>query len=130
VDPLPDSVSDEELIALVDRWASLLEQEEYEAAYDLTDHMDEAGCDPESIEEVIKAYDQQRPDQKVTLAGDGGEMQRKEVERHPEPNPYGYFGEIWYDLNIDGHLSDLTATFALRKADGGMTVHLEEIAVR
>jgi len=132
VTPLPENVTDEELIAFVDRWAALMEQEEYEAAYEFTEHMYEAGWDPEALREVVKSYDTADPNQRVTVAGGPGDRpQRKEVDRAPEPNPYGYSGEIWDDLNVDGKLSDLTATFALKRmSDGRVTVHLEEIGVR
>ena len=39
--PLPATITDEELIAFVDRWAALLEQEDYEAACAFTDHIPE-----------------------------------------------------------------------------------------
>jgi hypothetical protein len=128
--PLPATVTDAELIAFIDRWAALMEQEDYEAAFDFTDHMD-TGWDPEGIQEVVKAYGDADPNQRVTLAGVPTDVQqRKEVDRWPDTNPYGYFGEIWYDLNIDGQVSDLTATFALRRTeDGGVAVHLNDIHV-
>jgi hypothetical protein len=129
--PLLATVTDEELIAYIDRWAALLEREDYEAAFEFTDHMD-TGWDPEGIEEVIKSYDEADPKQKVTVEGvPTYTPQRKEVDRWPDANPYGFFGEIWYDLNIDGKTSDMTATFALKRTDdGGVTVHLDEIGVR
>ena len=40
-----------------------------------------------------------------------------------------YFGEIWYDLNIDGKASDLTAIFKLKSVEGGVTVNLQSIHV-
>lgn len=128
--PLPFNTTDEEFVALIDRWASLLEAGDYEGAFGLTDHMEEAGWDPEGIEEVIKAYGEGDPGQRVTLGNDGEGWQRKEVERHPTPNPHGFFGEIWYDLNINRRLSDLTATFALRQVEGGMVVCLDDIGVK
>jgi hypothetical protein len=127
--PLPTAVTDPELIALIDRWAALLEREDYEAAFAFTDHIPETGWTPALIREVIKGYGEARPGQRVTVDGVATDIsQRKRVDRWPT-NAHGCFGEIWYDLNIDGEASDLTATFALQRADGGVTVHLDDIHV-
>jgi hypothetical protein len=81
------------------------------------------------IGEVVKAYGDAEPNQKVTLAGEPTDItQRKEVSRH-EPNRFGFIGEIWYDLNINGYASDLTATFHLKTTPGGILVYLNDIHV-
>ena len=127
--PLPANVSDAELIALIDRWAALLEREDYAGAFGFTDHIPEMGWTPELIREVIKSYGDADPGQRVTVGGVPTDIsQRKAVDRWPT-NAWGCFGEIWYDLNIDGKASDLTATFALKWADCGVTVHLNDIHV-
>ena len=127
--PLPTTVSDPELIAFVDRWATLLEQDDYEAAFAFTDHTPEMGWTPSLVREVIQCYGDANPHQRVTVAGVPTDVtQRKKVLRWPT-NAHGYFGEIWYDLNIDGQASDLTATFDLKWAEHGVTVHLNDIHV-
>jgi hypothetical protein len=84
---------------------------------------------PNLIREVIKGYDEGDAAQKVTLAGMPTDVyQRKEVIRWPESRPGG-IGEIWYDLNINGYVSDLTATFAIQESANGLTIVLEEISV-
>ena len=127
--PLPAAVSDPELIAFIDCWAALLEREDYEAAFASTDHIPEMRWTPALIREVIQSYGEARPDQKVTLDGVATDIsQRKRVDRWPT-NAHGCFGEIWYDLNIDGEASDLTATFELIWADDGVAVLLNDIHV-
>ena len=127
--PLPKDVSDLELIAFIDEWARLMEREDYETAFNFTDHIEPMGWTPALIREVIKAYGDAEPTQKVTVEGFPTDMtQQKEVSRWPT-NQYGFFGEIWYDLNIDGKASDLTATFGLKWIDNGVTVHLDDIHV-
>ena len=127
--PLPAAVSGSDLIAFIDRWAALLEREDYEAAFAFTDHIPEMRWTPALIRSVIKGYGEARPGQKVTVDGIATDIsQRKEVDRWPT-NAHGCFGEIWYDLNIDGQASDLTATFALAWADGGVVVKLNDIHV-
>jgi hypothetical protein len=127
--PLPATVTDPELIAFVDRWATLLEQEDYEAAFAFTDHIPEMGWTPSLVREVIKSYGDCNPNQRVTVRGVPTDIrQRKKVDRWPT-NAHGCFAEIWYDLNIDGKASDLTATFDLKWAEDGVTVHLNDIHV-
>jgi hypothetical protein len=127
--PFPESVTDAELIAFIDRWAEMLEREDYHAAFAWTDHDPDARWTPELIRKVIKRHDQALPTQKVTLHGRATDVtQRKEVERWPN-NSFGCFGEIWYDLNIDGVVSDLTATFSVMLSAAGVTVELDAIHV-
>ena len=77
----------------------------------------------------IKSYREARPNQRVTIRGVPTDIsQRKEVDRGPM-NVRGYIGEFWYDLNIDGVASDLTATFELNRLDGGVTVRVNEVHV-
>lgn len=127
--PLPATITDPELIAYIDRWAELLEREDYDAAFAMTEH--EPGMDwtPARIREIVTSYDEATPGQKVTLhSGPAGMIQRKEVNRWTDPGN-GSVGEIWYDLNIDGLASDLTATFYLVRTDAGIVVSLNDIHV-
>ncbi|HEU0300529.1 MAG TPA: hypothetical protein VFR37_13760 [Longimicrobium sp.] len=127
--PLASTVTDEELIAFVDEWAALLEQEDYDAAFAHTDHVPQMGWTPELLRDAIQGYGGANAGQRVTVDGVPTEVaQRKEVDRWPA-NDHGVFGEIWYDLNIDGRASDLTATFALQHTDGGVAVLLDDIHV-
>lgn len=126
--PLNDTTSDDELIRFIDEWATLLEREDYEAAYKHTAHVLSMHWTPDLIREVIKAYGNADPNQKVTLQGKPTDVtQRKEVDRWEGARDN--FGEIWYDLNIDGKVSDLTATFELRRSGEGVTIHLNDIHV-
>lgn len=127
--PLPDDVSDADLIAYVDRWAALLEAEQYEAAFTWTDHDPSQGWTAQLIRDVIKAYGDARHSQKVTLEGKPTDVsQRKNVTRWPSPRRAG-IGEVWYDLNIDGFASDLTATFWIVGTPRGLTLTLNDIHV-
>jgi hypothetical protein len=129
MEPLPDSVTDAELIAFVDGWAAHLEREDYAAAFGFTDHDPAQDWTPELLRDVIKAYGDARKAQRVTVAGVASDVtQHKEVARW-KPNPRGEVGEIWYDLNIDGVASDLTATFRLVRVPAGLVVRLNDVHV-
>jgi hypothetical protein len=129
VTPLRASVTDSELIEFVDTWAGLMEREEYDTAYALTAHDPAASWTPALLREVVKSYGEARETQRVTVAGAPTDItQRKEVDRW-EPDTSGEFGEIWYDLNIDGLVSDLTATFRLVRVEAGVLVRLNDIHV-
>jgi hypothetical protein len=129
VNPLPDSASDADLLSFIDGWAALMEHEDYTGALGYTEHAPEMDWTPSLLREVVKAYGEARPDQKVTLAGIPSDVsQRKEVTRWRE-NGFGEVGEIWYDLNIDGVASDLTATFAIVRAAEGLFIRLNDIHV-
>jgi len=127
--PLPANTADEDLIRFVDRWAAHLEREEYAAAFAMTDHEPAMQWTPELVREVIKRYGDAVPSQRVTVDGKPTDIsQRKEVSRWPK-NRYGAVGEIWYDLNIDGLASDLTATFGILEVRDGLLLRLEDIYV-
>jgi len=129
MEPLPETATDADLIAFVDRWAALMEREDYAAAYAFTEHDPYQGWTPDLIRQVVKSYGDAREDQRVTVAGIPSDItQRKAVSRWDE-NKYGVVGEVWYDLNIDGVASDLTATFAIVRAPGGLVVRLSDIHV-
>lgn len=126
---LPTQATNDDLIRFVDKWAGLMELEDYQSAFNFTAHDPCMGWTPELIREVIKSYDECRPTQKVTVVGKPTDIpQRKEVSRWPQ-NRYGSIGQIWYDLNIDGLASDLTATFDIRVEATGLTICLQDIHV-
>jgi hypothetical protein len=126
---LPATATDGDLIAYVDRWASLLEKEAYSEAFEFTDHDPAMHWSPELIRTVIKGYGETSPAQRVTLDGQATDIkQRKEVKRWPQNRLKG-IGEVWYDLNIDGLASDLTATFWIVSTDNGLVLRLNDIHV-
>lgn len=126
---LPLTASDEELLRFVDGWARLLEADDYDAAFEYTSHSPCMHWSPELLREVVKGYDESLPTQRVTVDGVATDIsQKKDVNRYPSPRPGG-IGYIWYDLNIDGVVSDLTATFDIQVGSGGLVVVLNEISV-
>jgi hypothetical protein len=129
VNLLPTSATDLQIISLIDRWVAYLEREDYVSAYGLTEHNPDMGWSPELMRELIKAYGDQAPAQKVTLYGKATDrVQRKEVNRFADIRD-GRLGYVWYDLNIDGYRSDLTATFDIRVSGSVLTVTLDDIHV-
>jgi hypothetical protein len=111
--PFPSTISNAELITFIDGWAALLEVGDYQAAYQYTAHDPEMQWTPELMREIIESYGDAEPGQRVTVVGMPADVQqRKEVDRWPI-NRSGGVGEIWYDLNINGQVSDLTAIFSL-----------------
>lgn len=126
---LPTTATDEELILFIDRWAALMELEDYEQAYASTGHIPEMGWSPVLMRDVVRDYGDCEPNQKITLHGKPTDItQRKRVSRWAR-NDYGEIGEIWYDLNIDGYVSDLTATFRIVEHEAGLEVKLNDIHV-
>ncbi|RIX79615.1 hypothetical protein D3H34_14170 [Acidovorax cavernicola] len=126
---LPASASDEDLISFADAWAKLMEAEDYVAAFEFTSHEPSMHWTPTLIEQVVKSYGECSPTQKVTLNGKPTDVsQRKEVTRW-EKTRHGCIGEIWYDLNIDGYVCDLTATFDVEEDPDGLTIRLNDIHV-
>ena len=117
------------MIAFVDRWAWLMESEDYDPAYAITEHDPAMKWTPQLIGEIVKAYGDADPKQKVTLEGKPTDItQCKNVDRW-DVNTHGAVGEIWYDLNIDGLVSDLTATFTLIQRTEGLAIQLNDIHV-
>ncbi len=127
--PLPLTISDAELITFIDVWAALLEEGDYQAAYQYTAHDPEMHWTPELMQEVIESYGDAELGQRVTVVGTPTDVQqRKEVDRWPI-NRSGSAGEIWYDLNINGQVSDLTAIFSLEQTANGIMIYLNTIHV-
>jgi len=126
---LPISATDEDLLKFIDGWAALLEMEDYEGAFTYVGHVPEMNWTPQLIKEVVKAYGEMDCRQKVTVQGVPTDTsQRKKVTRWETRRPAG-IGYIWYDLNIDGHASDLTALFDLDTDGDGLVVKLDDIHV-
>jgi hypothetical protein len=126
---LPTASSDEQILAFLDQWVRLLEGEDYDAAYALTDHVPGSSWTPALIRDVIKAYGDPGSDIRVTLEGRPTDVhQRKEVVRQGD-DVRNYIGYAWYDLNLNGLASDLTATFDLIVATEGISIQLNDIHV-
>ena len=126
--PLPAGVSDAELIRFIDGWVSLLEQEDYDAAFAYTDQLPQFGWTPALVRETINWCGPFDPRRRVTLDRSPDlATERKAVYRSPEPSADGFFGEICYILEIDGQPSDRVATFLLKSSPEGVTVHFEGI---
>ncbi|WP_077038381.1 hypothetical protein [Pelomonas sp. KK5] len=126
---LPLTATDQELIEFVDGWVRLMEAEDYDAAFSYTSQSRHMRWTPRLLRDVIKAYNESLPTQRVTLEGLPTDItQRKDVHWYPSPRPVGD-GYIWYDLNIDGFASDLTATFDILKASDGFLIVLDDIHV-
>lgn len=129
MNPLPRTSSDKELVEVVHRWVQLLEAEKYDEAFAFTEHIENSGWNPSFIKRFIQGYGEAEPGQKVTLEGQPTDIsQRIEVTRWDE-NSYGEIGEIWYDLNINGFASDITATFRVCSVPGGLVLKLNDIHV-
>lgn len=126
---IPENASDAAILVAVDHWTALLEAEQYEAAFDAMEHDAGQGWTPDLIRQVITQYGDAEPGQKVTVNGKPTDItQRKSVCRFAR-NKNGYIGHVWYDLNINGFASDLTATFGIREVAGGLALVLEDIHV-
>jgi hypothetical protein len=127
--PFPVTVTDQELIAFIDRWVSLLEQGDYEAAFQFTDHTPILGWTPTLIHEIVSWCGPFNPQRRFTLeCAPTTQTERKVVNRWPERTPDGVFGDICYRLNVDGKASDLVATFLLRDTGAGIAVLFQDIA--
>jgi hypothetical protein len=125
------TASDEDIIRFIDQWVSLLAAEKYAEA---CRYLDTGPAWPaELIREIIKGYGDET-DNRVTLTNNGTAMdgagnvgvarQRKEVSWANEAS-----GDVWYDLNINGLVSDLNATFDLKRQSGRIHIILQDIHV-
>ncbi len=126
---LPADASDATILAAVDRWVALLEAEQYDAAFDATEQDPAMRWTPDLMRQVITLYGDAEPGQKVTLDGKPTDIkQRRSVQRFAK-NKSGLVGHVWYDLNINGCASDLSATFDLRAEPDGLALVLDDIHV-
>jgi hypothetical protein len=139
---LAANASDEAIIDLIDQWVELLEQEKFEEALIFLET--EPFWTADLIKEIISEYGSAVND-RVTLYNNGTRLdgdgrihvaeQRKEVEWYDEERAKDVSwsdksrGDVWYDLNVNGMVSDLTATFDLERRDGRIHVILQDIHV-
>lgn len=68
--PLPNDISNENLIAVIDDWAGLMEAEDYQAAFEFTDQVPEMKWTPDLYREAIKGYGDALQTQRVTVYGE------------------------------------------------------------
>jgi hypothetical protein len=126
---LPDDASDVAILAAVDGWAALLEGEQYDAAFNATEHDPAMRWTPDLMRVVITQYGDAEPGQRVTVEGKPTDIAQRKCVRRFAKNQHGFVGHVLYDLNINGFASDLTATFGLRSEPGGLALFLEDIHV-
>jgi hypothetical protein len=120
----PMTATDEEIITLVESWLKLLEDERYEEASDAIN--DTRGpWNGQLLRTIVKGYGDARPAQRITMTGDSGARQRRDVDRFDGDDTFA--GYVWYDLNIDHRLSDLTATFDLERRGDRLAILLADI---
>ena len=138
---VPESATDAEIIAAVEGWLRLLECEDYDAAAAEIDSPPGGVWTAELLRHCVNYHGySDRNEHRVTLTGAsrdrviGGrvlvDIQRKEVDRVAEPNDGGELHDVWYDLCIDGMMSDQTATFRLVRVPQGLALRLYDICVR
>jgi hypothetical protein len=132
---LDHSASDEEILAVVRRWVSLLASQDYQSAFELTDH--DASWTSDLMRRVIEGYglpDPKRTHHRVTpIDQASGGSPRYEVTRWEEPRSLDggeeITGDVWFNLPLDGSWSDLTATFDLRRRGQELRLVLDQIHV-
>lgn len=136
--------TDEASIEFIDQWVTLLADEKHKEALSYIEA--EPFWTAELTKEII-TNDNESPEDRIMLKNNGtcidgkGQVhpayQRKEVEWYSEKRSIeegiGWFdenrGTIWYDLNISGLVSDLTATFDMEKHGDRIHVILQDIHV-
>jgi len=127
--PLLNTATNKELLDVVHQWVRLLELEEYEKAYSFIDPVKDSGWTPDLIKQFIEGYGDAEIGQRVTFEGKQTDIsQRVEVTRWEE-NQRSEVGEICYDLNINGFVSDITATFSICTSSEGFILKLSDIHV-
>lgn len=139
---LPHTASDEAVVAFVDEWVRLLEEEDYARAFSHTAHAAGTAMTPARLRDHLQqqialhascfdpAYGELDPRRRVTRRGTPTHVaQVKEVDRWPK-NAQGVVGEVWYNLNFDGFATEYTALFQILEDDDGLTLALSDIGVR
>jgi hypothetical protein len=123
--------TDEDILAAVREWISLLAREEYVDAHQFTFHADNDYWTPESLKLIIQNYGSPEPYPdgrtfRVTRveSATGDSYHQAEIRREALNR-----GRVWYDLPLNGEWSDLTAIFALQAIDGKLVLILEDIHV-
>ncbi len=126
---LPSHSSDQQLLEIVHEWVRLLEADKYGEAFSLIEPMPDTGWTPDFLKEFVAGYGDEEPGQHVTLEGKSTDIsQRIKVTRWAQ-NSSSEIGEVWYDLNINGFATDITATFSIFVVSDGMVLKLNDVHV-
>jgi hypothetical protein len=134
---LPESATDAEIIAAIEDWLRLLEREDYEAAVGAIGSRPPGEWTAKLLRDCVNYHGySDRNDHRVTLTGVSRDrdfqgrvledVQEKDVHRNDGGEPF----HVWYQLCIDGFISDQIATFDLERVPQGLRLHLEDICVR
>ena len=137
---LPYAATNDDIIAFVDEWVKLLESEDYDRAFEFTDHGPRMTLDifrehvrlQSSLHALGYGQGESNPLPHVTLHGTATPTevtQVKDVERWAT-NARGLAGSVWYNLNFDGFFSERTALFDIVDSGDGLTINLVDIGVR
>ena len=140
---LPLNSSNAAMLEAVEKWIELLSNEEYDQAYNFTEHDEYHEWTPELIEKIINNYGALESDDnckinKVTPINKVLHNQNikpyREVTYFDEPIINEDLGaevaaEIWYSLPLNDEWSDLTATFHVLKKNDHLTLLLQDIHV-
>ncbi len=126
---LPSHSSDQQLLEIVHEWVRLLEADKYGEAFSLIAPMPDTGWTPDFLKEFVAGYGDEEPGKHVTLEGKSTDIsQRIKVTRWAQ-NSSSEIGEVWYDLNINGFATDITATFSIFVVSDGMVLKLNDVHV-
>ena len=125
---MPLNANDAQILEVVREWVELLAAEQYVRALEFVDPGQ--AWTPALLRSVISNYGSVEPRKdgatfRVTSIGDakGGPAPRHEVDRQ------GGKVTVWFDLPLNGQWSDLTATFQVLEANGGLALVLDDVHV-
>lgn len=131
------AAKDRDILAIVERWIGLLAAGQSADAMALLKTTGaERDWSPELVMDLIASYEPAIGDWDGTSLITPVETARTEdvkpnphVDRWPQPNPRGAWGDVHYDLPINGVWSDLTAMFRVREVPGGLALELYDVHV-
>jgi len=122
----------------------LLAQERYAEALDMVGHDPTLGWTPELLKDVINGYGlpwtevggtlHVVSDRRITEAIETRRYEKVDLYAKPLPIQHriprwSFVGSAWFDLPLDGHWSDLTATFDVVRAVDHSILELNEVQV-
>lgn len=129
------TASDQELLEGVKKWVSLLAEEKFLEAYELTAQDSYYEWTPQLMRSVIAGYGMRHEpgdhEYRISKISEtqGGPSPRWEVERWQDAEPRSRIGSVSCDLPLDKEWSDLTATFEVVKNEDHLMLVLQEIHV-
>ena len=125
--PLNRDATDEDFLRVVEKWISILEQEDYDRALEWIPSCGYMHWTPKTLRGEIKDAGECKPDQKVTMDGES-EFHRQTIHvSRWDLDEHGQCGEIWYTLNIDGQTTALTAYFRITENPEGLVLRLWDV---